>query len=72
MDKQKPAAGSLVYMEERVSRVRVVEVFLSASIPLAKVDCLRGLLEENGLKLTSSTHLYDFIPPLLKEEKESL
>ena len=72
VDKQEPAAGSLVSMEERVYRVRVVEAFLSAGIPLAKVDCLRGLLEENGLKLTSSTHLYDFIPPLLKEEKESL
>ena len=57
VDKQEPATGSLVSMEERVYRVRVVEAFLSARIPLAKVDCLRGLLEENGLKLTSNTHL---------------
>ena len=46
VDKQEHAAGSLVSMEERVYRVRVVEAFLSAGIPLAKVDCLRGLLEK--------------------------
>ena len=72
VDKTEPIAGSMVLMEERVYRIRVVEAFLSAGIPLAKVDCLRGLLEENGLRLTSSTHLYDYIPPLLKQEKENL
>jgi len=72
VDKEEHAAGSLVPIEERVYQVWVVEPFLSAGIPLAKVDCLRALLEENGLKLTSSTHLYDYIPPLLKQEKESL
>jgi len=56
-------------MEERVYRVWVVEAFWSAGILLARVDCLRAFLEENGLKLISSTHLYDYIPP---EEKESL
>ena len=40
-------------MEERVYRTRVVDAFLRAGIPIAKVDRLRGLLEENGLKLTT-------------------
>ena len=53
-----------------MSRVRVVENFLSAGIPLSKVDRLRGLLEENGLRLTHSSHLSDCIPLLLKQEKE--
>ena len=56
-------------MEERVYRTRVVDAFLRAGIPLAKVDRLRGLLEENGLKLTSSTHLYEYIPPFIEARK---
>ena len=59
-------------MEERVYKVRVVENFLKAGIPLSKVDSLCGLLEENGLKLTHSSHLADSIPLLLKQEKEKL
>lgn len=53
-------------------RVKVVENFLRAGIPLAKVDSLRGLLEENGLRLSHSSHLADYIPLLLKQEKETL
>lgn len=64
--------ASTVSVEEQVYRVRVVEQFLSAGIPLSKIDSLRGLLEENGLRLTSSTHLYEFIPVLLKQEEDLL
>lgn len=53
-DKEEPA---MVSMEERVYRIRVVEKNLSAGVPLSKIDRLRGLLEENGLRLTNSTHL---------------
>lgn len=59
-------------MEEHVYRVRVVEGFLGAGVPLAKVDGLRSLLEENGLRLTHSAHLAQYIPPLLQQEKEKL
>ena len=55
-------SGTSVSMAERVYQVKVVENFLRAGIPLAKVDDLRALLEENGLKLTHSSHLTDYIP----------
>ena len=71
-DKEEPAAATMVSMEERIYRIRVVEKFLSAGVPLSKIDRLRGLLEENGLRLTNSTHLYDYIPLLLKQEKEKI
>ena len=71
-DKAEQPAGTSVSMSERVYRVKVVENFLKAGIPLAKVDDLRALLEENGLKLTHSSHLADYIPLLLRQEKESL
>ena len=44
----------------------MVEQFLQAGIPLMKIDSLRGLLEENALRLTHSSHLADYIPPLLR------
>lgn len=59
-----------VSMEERVYRARVVEEFLLAGIPLMKIDSLRGLLEENAVRLTHSSHLANYIPPLLKREKQ--
>ena len=65
-------SGTSLFMAERVYRVKVVENFLRAGIPLAKVDDLRALLEENGLKLTHSFHLADYIPVLLQQEKETL
>ena len=71
-DKAEQPAGTSVSMSERVYRVKVVENFLKAGIPLAKVDDLRALLEENGLKLTHSSHLADYIPLLLRQEKELL
>lgn len=71
-DKQEQPAGTSVTMEERVYRVKVVENFLKAGIPLTKVDNLRCLLEENGLRLTHSSHLADCIPIILKEEKQAI
>ena len=56
-------------MEERA---RVVEQFLYAGIPISKIDSLRNLLEENALRLTHSSHLADYIPPLLKKEKQAV
>ena len=57
--------------EERVYRVRVVDSFLKARIPLSEVDNLRNLLE-GGLRLSHSSHLANFIPLLLKQEMEKL
>ena len=50
----------------------MVENFLRAGIPLAKVDELGALLEGNSLKLTHSSHLADYIPVPLQQEKETL
>ena len=59
-------------MEERVYRTRVVEGFLRAGIPLVKIDEVHGLLEEGSFRLTHSSHLSDYIPPILKSEKQSI
>ena len=71
-DKLEKPAGTSVSMAERVYRVEVVEYFLKAGIPLHKEDDLRVLLEENGLRLSHSSHLADYIPPLLKQEKDTM
>ena len=71
-DREVQPAGTTVSMDERVYRAKVVEQFLQAGIPIAKIDSLRGLLEENALKLTHSSHLADYIPPLLKREKQAI
>lgn len=47
---------------------KVVESFLKAGIPLAKVDSMRELLEESSLRLTHSSHLSDYIPVVHKRE----
>ena len=64
-DKEETPVGTSISMAERVYRVKVVENFLKAGIPLVKVDSMRGLLEENGLRLTHSSHLADYILLLL-------
>jgi len=55
-DRKIEPAGSNVSMEQRVYCVKVVEHFLRAGIPLAKVDVLHSLLEEGALRLTHSSH----------------
>lgn len=55
-------SGSSVDPSDAVYRVRVVEGFLCAGIPLSKVDQLRPLLERSGHKLVASTHLARLVP----------
>ena len=52
--------------------MKVVEQFLRAGIALAKVDSLRGLLEEGALKLTHSSHLANYVPVIQGEEKNRI
>ena len=68
-DREVQPAGTSVAMEVRVYRAKVVEYFLQAGIPLAKIDELRGLLEKNAFRLCHSSHLADYIPPILRNEK---
>lgn len=68
-DKEAEPAGQSLSMEVRVYRTKVVENFLRAGIPLAKVDDLRDLLEESSPRLSHSSHLANYIPVIQKQEK---
>ena len=56
----------------RVYRVRAVTAFLQSGVALNKLDCFRELLEENGLSLSSSQHLRELIPLVLREERRKI
>ena len=53
----------------RVFRFELTESFLSAGIPLSKIDDLRPFLEKHGHRQTVSGHLSEFIPSILEKEK---
>ena len=72
LNKETQPLGTHVSMDERVYRARVVENFLQAGIPLGKIDALLGLLEENAFRLTHSSHLANYIPPILMNEKQAI
>lgn len=52
--------------------MKTVTCFLKSGVPLCKLDIFRGLLEENGLSLTSSQHLRETIPAILANEKNDI
>ena len=56
----------------RLFRFDLVEVFLSAGIPLSKIDHLRSFLEKYGHRLTAHGHLSQMIPSIIEKEKETL
>ncbi len=56
----------------RVFRFELTESFLSAGIPLSKIDDLRPFLEKHGHRQTVSGHLSEFIPSILEKEKEKV
>ena len=49
-------------------RIDVVETFLRAGVPLAKIAYLRPLLEAGNLRLTDRSHMAQFIPFLAETE----
>ena len=53
-------------------KVKVVEEFLRAGIPIGKIDMLRSLLEKNGQRLTASAHLGQYISIVFKQEVERM
>ena len=63
-------AGSTLPAAMQIFRFEIVESFLS--IPLAKVDALRPLLEKHGHRLTSRCHMNELIPAVLEKEKNKL
>ena len=52
--------------------LNLIQSFLTAGIPLYKIDCLRSFLEKYGHRLTSQSHLRELIPSVLQKEKETL
>ena len=66
------SCGETLPKNVQVYRIKVVSSFLCAGVPLSKIDCFRGLLEENGYRLTDRRHLFDAIPFILTEEEARL
>ena len=66
------AVGETLPMDLRVWRLRTVCTFLSAGVPLSKVDRLRGLLETNNHRLASCSNLAQLIPVVLEEELRTI
>ncbi|XP_065892612.1 uncharacterized protein [Dysidea avara] len=64
--------GETLPMEQQVHRVKVVESFLRAAVPLSKLQHFRKLLEETGYRLTDRHHMSDLIPVVLKQEKSRI
>ena len=71
-DQKVHPVGENLPEDVRVYRVEVVESFLKAGVPLSKIDYFRELLEENSLRLSSSTHLSQLIPMIQQEEERKL
>ena len=63
---------SAVSDDETVHRVEAVTACLQAGIPLAKLNIIRPLLERNNHRLTEATHLAQYVPFVLKTEKERI
>ena len=53
-------------------RFDLIQSFLTAGIPLSKIDSLLLFLEKYGHRLTSQSHLGELIPSVLQKEKETL
>ena len=67
-DVSKRPVGETLPERVRIFRLKVVKTLLTEGILLAKADGLRSLLESDGLQLTASSHLAEYIPVLLAEE----
>ena len=71
-DKSVHPVGEGLSDEIRVHRIKVVTTFMKAGIPLNKVDICQELLEENAYRLCDSSHLYELIPFIHKQEQSSI
>jgi hypothetical protein len=56
----------------RLYRYELVETLLNAGIPLSKADIMRPFLEKYGHRLTSRSHLAEFMPLILRKEKDTV
>ena len=53
-------------------RLKVVQQFLRAGIPIGKIDMLRSLLKKNGQRLTARAHLGQYISIVFKRKAERI
>ena len=68
-DESNHPKGETLPLEQRVYRIKVVNVFLRSGVPLSKIQEFRSILEENGLRLSDRRHMADMIPLVLNKEK---
>ena len=66
------AKGSTLPEDMRLYRYELVETLLKAGIPISKADIMRPFLEKCGHRLTSRSHLAEFIPLILQKEKDTV
>ena len=71
-DKETHPVGETLPIDQRVYRVKVMSTFLRAGVPINKLDCFRGVLEENGYRLAGRHPMSDIIPFILAEEKQRI
>ena len=71
-DQEVHPKGEMLSDNQRVFRVKVLETFLKAGVPLHKMDDFHELLEEGGYRLTSAPYMRQLIPFVKKEEEEKI
>ena len=71
-DEEDNPKGETLPEDMRFFRFDLVEAFLSAGIPLSKIDHLRSFLEKYGHRLTAHGYLSQMIPSIIEKEKETL
>ena len=64
--------GETLAESTQVFCVKAVSTFLRAGIPLNKLDIFRGLLEENGCRLTDKRNMSDLILFIQKREVDTI
>ena len=62
--------GSALPKDMKLDRYELLESLLITEIPISNVDNQRIFLEKYGHRLTSSSHLSELIPLILKREKD--
>ena len=65
-DEEDNPKGETLPEDMRLFRFDLVEAFLSAGIPLSKIDHLRSFLEKYGHRLTAHGHLSQMIPSIIE------
>jgi len=71
-NKEEHVRGETMSIEQQVYRVKIVECFLKAAVPLNKLQHFRTLFEETGYRLTDRRRMADLISLVLKQERSKI